>query len=120
MINPNNIIRGSVWFIDLDPTVGHEQAKKRPCLVISADSYNQGYAGLAVVLPITSRERDLFWYVSLPASESGLEKQSYIMCNQIRTVSLQRFSSRCFGTVSDYTLTNVEKRLTVLLALIPQ
>jgi len=120
MINPKNLIRGSVWLVDLDPTRGHEQAKKRPCLVISANNYNQGQAGLAVIMPITSRPRELFWYVPLDSSQGGLDKKSYIICDQVRNVSLQRFSSTCLGFVSDLVLEQVEERLHVLFYLIPK
>jgi len=114
MINPKNLIRGSVWLIDLDPTIGHEQAKKRPCLVISANTYNQGHSGLVVVMPITTKPRELFWYVTIKQFEGGLDQQSYIICDQIRTISLQRFSSKCLGFISDYTLTQIEERLKIL------
>lgn len=114
MINNRNLTRGSIWLVDLDPTVGHEQAKRKPCLIISADSYNQGPAGLAVVLPITSRSRELYWYVALGV-ESGLDKKSYVMCDQIRSVSLARFAPSCLGFVSDYVLHQIEERLKILL-----
>src|SRR5438128_11466126 len=47
-------IRGEVWLIDLNPVRGHEQAGRRPALVVSDDLFNQGPAGLVIVLPITS------------------------------------------------------------------
>jgi mRNA interferase MazF len=118
MVNLSSITRGSIWFVDLNPTVGHEHAKRRPCLVISANGYNQNGAGLVVVLPITSRKRDLFWQVPLQPVETGLEKESYVICDQIRSVSLLRFSACPVGRVSDYTMAAVEKRSSVLLALI--
>ena len=46
--------RGEVWLADLNPVRGHEQAGRRPVLVVSEDLFNQGPAGLAVVLPLTS------------------------------------------------------------------
>jgi len=118
MINPKKLIRGSVWLVNLDPTVGHEQAKRRPCVIISADTYNQGPSGLVVVMPITSRKRDLYWYVSLPSQEGGLDKASYIMCDQIRTLSVQRFLPKMLGIVSDYTIEQIEERLKILLYLV--
>ena len=120
MINPKKIIRGSVWFVDLDPTAGHEQAKRRPCVVISADTYNQGCADLVIVMPITSRQRDLYWYVSLSPMEGGLDKQSYIICDQVRNLSVQRFSTKMLGIVSDYTMDQIEERLKVLFYLLPK
>lgn len=119
MINPKKLIRGSIWLVNLDPTVGHEQAKRRPCIVVSADAYNQNQAGLAIVMPITSRQRDLYWYVSLTPPEGGLDKKSYIICDQIRTLSVQRFSLKMLGIVSDYTMQQIEERLKVLFYLVP-
>ena len=50
--------RGEIWMVDLNPTRGHEQAGVRPALVVSVDTFNHGPAGLAVVLPVTSRLRE--------------------------------------------------------------
>ena len=41
--------RGDIWLADLNPVRGHEQAGKRPCLVMSVDLFNQGASGLTVV-----------------------------------------------------------------------
>lgn len=114
MVNPKNLIRGSVWLVNLDPTVGHEQAKQRPCIVISANTYNQGNAGLVLIMPITSKQRDLYWYVSMVPPEGGLDKKSYIICDQVRSLSVQRFSSKMLGLVSDYTMEQIEERLKIL------
>ncbi len=118
MFNHKKLMRGSVWFVDLDPVVGHEQAKRRPCIIMSADSYNQGAAGLVVILPITSRHRDLYWHVPLTQTEGGLERPSYVMCDQLRNLSVQRFSSGMVGMVSDYTMGQIEERLKILLYLV--
>ncbi|NCR44934.1 MAG: type II toxin-antitoxin system PemK/MazF family toxin, partial [Microcystis aeruginosa SX13-01] len=53
------ITRGEIWLADLNPVRGHEQAGKRPCLVISADLFNQGASGLVVVLPVTSKDKGI-------------------------------------------------------------
>jgi mRNA interferase MazF len=120
MINPKNIIRGSVWFVNLDPTMGHEQAKKRPCLVMSANTYNQGPAGLAVILPITSRYREIYWQVAINPPEGGLDKKSYVICDQIRSLSLTRFSQQCVGFVNDHIMEQIEERLMILLYFVPK
>ena len=64
--------RGDVWLADLDPSIGHEQAGRRPVLVISVDSFNIGPSNLAVVLPITSRQRGVPLHVSIAPPEGGL------------------------------------------------
>ncbi len=112
-----NVCRKEIWFVDLDPTRGHQQAKKRPCLIISPNLFNQGPAELAVVLPITSRARRLSWFVPIPLDQTSLSMQSYIMCNQIRTVSMERFTSEKLGMISDLVMAQVESRLRILLDL---
>ena len=51
--------RGAVWLVDLNPTKGHEQAGIRPGLVVSNDIFNHGPAGLVVLLPLTTRDRQI-------------------------------------------------------------
>ncbi len=51
--------RGEVWMVDLDPTRGHEQRGTRPALVVSVDLFNASPAGLVVVLPITSKAKNI-------------------------------------------------------------
>ena len=56
-------LRGEIWMIDFDPTRGHEQAGRRPALVVSDDVFNAGPAGLVMVLPVTTKPKacDLTW-----------------------------------------------------------
>lgn len=117
MMNKKLICRGEIWFVDLDPTIGHEQAKKRPCLVISESSYNQGPAELIVIIPITSKFRQIAWFVQLDPGNTGLKTVSYAMTNQIRTVSLMRFTGSRIGLVDALTLKAIEQRLKILLEL---
>ena len=56
-MNPDQPSRGQVWFLNLDPTEGREQSGSRPALVISVNAFNQGPAGLVVVLPVTSKAK---------------------------------------------------------------
>lgn len=111
------ISRGDIWYVNLDPTVGHEQAKKRPCLVISPTTFNQGPAELAVIVPITAKYKTFPWLVGVVPEDSGLPVKSYIICNQIRTVSINRFSGSCLGNISSHVLTLVEQRLRILLGI---
>ena len=83
--------RGDIWTVDLDPTRGHEQAGRRPALVISVDLFNQGPADLVVVLPITSKAKGVPLHVGITPPEGGVRMPSYIKCEDIRSVSKQRF-----------------------------
>jgi mRNA interferase MazF len=109
--------RGDVWLVNLDPTRGREQAKCRPCVVISPELFNQGPSELVVILPITSTFRQLSWFVQLDPPEGGLVQRSYIMCNQLRTVSINRFQGSRLGVISSITMKHVENRLRILLVL---
>src|SRR5437868_5374891 len=115
MMNKLKISRGDIWYVDLDPTVGHEQAKRRPCLIVSPSTFNQGPSELVVVVPLTSKYRSLPWFVILEADQSGLPVRSYIICNQIRTISIDRISGHCLGNVPAPVMAQVESRLRILL-----
>lgn len=108
--------RGEVWLADLDPTRGHEQAGRRPVLVLSETLFNRGPAGLAVVLPITSRLRPIPSHVRLVPPEGGLRKESAVLCEAIRSISSERLSAR-LGEVRASTLAKVEDVVRILLGL---
>jgi mRNA interferase MazF len=112
------IARGEIWLADLNPTRGHEQAGQRPCLVISVDIFNQGPAGLGVVLPLTTKQKGVLWHVPVAPAESGLKLASYIKCEDIRSISLERVSRR-MGSVSASVLSAVEYRISRLLGIRP-
>ena len=111
-----NPARGEIWMVDLDPVRGHEQAEKRPALVISDDIFNQGPADLVVVLPITSKAKSIPFHVAVDPPEVGVKISSFIKCEDVRSVSKARLTSR-WGMVSAGTLVAVEDRLRILLSL---
>ena len=108
--------RGDIWLLDLDPTRGHEQSGRRPCAVVSVDPFNRGPAGLAVVAPITTRFRAIPSHVEVSPPEGGLAARSFIKCEDIRSVSKERFVER-WGAIAPATLALVEDRLRILLGL---
>ena len=108
--------RGDVWNIDLGLTRGHEQAGRRPGLVVSTDRFNLGPAGLVVVLPVTTRAKGIPLHVELDPPEGGVRERSFVKPEDIRAVSIERLEERR-GRVSTATLELVERRLRVLLEL---
>lgn len=108
--------RGEVWFVDLDPAEGREQAGRRPALVLSVDEFNASKAGLVTILPITSRARALRTRVTVRPPEGGLSSTSYIICEQTRTISTTRLR-KPIGAVSSTTLGSVADILRMLLGL---
>lgn len=109
--------RGEVWFVNLDPIIGHEQAKTRPCLVISHDTFNHGPAHLHIVLPMTSKNKNNPFHIRLEWLEDGSDIESFVLCDQIRTVSRKRFKGKSLGTVAPETLESVESAISILLYL---
>ena len=107
-------VRGEVWLADLDPPFGHEQAGRRPALIVSVDSFNSGLSGLAVVLPITSRKRPLPLHIPTDPPQGGLRVPSAILCDAVRSIDQRRLVSR-WGDLDAATLLLVEDRLGRLL-----
>lgn len=108
-------LRGEVWFVDLNPTKGHEQSGRRPGLVISDDIFNTGPAGLVVILPLTTKNKNIPLHERLDPSEGGLKEVSYVKCEDIRSVSQQRLLSR-IGKVRCERLKAIEEKVKILLS----
>jgi mRNA interferase MazF len=101
---------------DLDPTRWHEQRVTRPVAVMSVTDFNEGPAGIVIVLPVTSRQRDIPTRVPISPPEGGLRVQSDILCDQVRAISSDRLVNRT-GELTPATLTAIEVRLRALLGL---
>ena len=109
--------RGEVWLVQLSPTHGREQSGQRPGLIVSDDGFNRGRSGLVILVPVTSRARGLPAHVPLPAGSGGLQVDSYAMCEQLRTVSVDRLVDGPFGVVPRTAMRQVEDTLRLLLRL---
>lgn len=95
-------LRGEIWLVNFDPTIGTEIRKKRPAVVISSDAV--GRLPIKLVAPITDW-KDYFgenlWHIRIePNSENGLSKTSAIDTLQIRGMDTQRFVYH-LGKISD-------------------
>lgn len=82
---------GDVWLVDLDPIVGHEQAGTRPVVVVSGNRYNRWRHGFRIVVPITSRDRQIPTHVPITPPAGGLRNVSFAITEQPRAVDLARF-----------------------------
>ncbi len=109
-------LRGDVWLTDLDPTRGHEQAGRRPALVVSADTFNSGPADLVIILPLTTKPKGVRSHVPVNPPEGGVRKVSFIKCEDVRSVARERLS-RPLGRVSPVTMQEVAFRLRILMDL---
>lgn len=77
--------RGEVWWADLSPVRGHEQAGRRPVLIVSDDGFNRSGLDMAIVVPLTSAQRGWSTRVLIVPPEGGLAAPSEIMGDQVRT-----------------------------------
>lgn len=91
--------RGEIRFVDFDPALGSEAAKRRPAVVVSNDEANRTAEelgrGVLTVVPVTSNvERVYPFQVLLPAGISGLRADSKAQAEQVRSVSVARIGER--------------------------
>jgi mRNA interferase MazF len=112
-----DIRRGEIYLVSLDPTVGSEIKKTRPALIIQNDVGNK-YSPLTIVAPITSTARAKKYptEVNITAKESGLDSDSTVLLNQIRTVDTSRIV-RKLGALSQAKMREVDEAIRISLAI---
>jgi mRNA interferase MazF len=99
------VARGDVWLAALDPTIGSEIQKTRPCLIISPPEMHD-YLRTVTVAPMTTGNREAPFRI--PVTFDG--KEGLILLDQIRTLDKQRLVRR-LGTLSRRTLSLTLSRL---------
>lgn len=89
------IRRGDVFYVNLDPTKGSEQAGTRPVLVIQNDVGNE-YAPTVIIAPLTTRSFSKLYptNVNISARTAGLKENSTVLLSQIRTIDKNRLERR--------------------------
>lgn len=103
--------RGDAVWITLDPQAGHEQAGRRPALVLSPASYN-GRVGLALLCPITSQAKGYPFEVPLP---EGLAVAGVVLADQVKCLDWKvRLAARIIS-VPEEVVAQVLRRLNTLL-----
>jgi mRNA interferase MazF len=108
--------RGDVWLSELGLIRGHEQAGRRPVLIVSVDRFNDGPAHLVLVIPITSRERRIRTHVAIQAGDGGLDRPSFAMCENLRSIATSRLVGP-LGVVTPPVMRAVSDHLRMLLGL---
>ncbi len=106
--------QGEVWLTDLDPVLGHEQAGRRPALVVSVDQLGTGRSELAIVVPLTRTDSGQRLHVQLDPPTGGLRAPSFAMPEQLRSISRHRLVER-WGVVDGPLLVEVLRRARLLL-----
>jgi len=110
--------RGDVYFADLSPVVGSEQGGFRPVLIIQNDIGNR-FSPTVIVAAITAQiqKAKLPTHVEIRAATYGLERDSVILLEQIRTIDKQRLTDK-ITSLDDALMSRVKDSLQISLGLI--
>ena len=103
---------GDVVWITLHPQAGHEQAGRRPAVVLSHGNYNSK-TGLAILCPITSQIKGYPFEVLLPA---GLPVAGAILSDQVKSLDWRARNAESLCTLPTETISEVLQKLTTLLS----
>lgn len=111
------ITRGDIFIADLDPVVGSEQGGVRPVLIIQNNRGNR-FSPTVICAAMTSRmnKHDLPTHVWIAACDSGLSRDSLVLCEQIRTLEKSRLRQWA-GRVGGLALLRVDRALERALAI---
>ena len=103
---------GDIVFLNFDPQIGREQAKRRPALVITEQAYNRA-SGLAVVCPLTSKRKP--YPFALPVTIDKIE--AAILVDHIKSLDWAARNAEFHSTAEPATLAKVRAYLGVLLGI---
>ncbi len=104
---------GDIIKIDFDPRTGHEQGGWRPALVLSPRTYN-AKTGLAVVVPITNREKGYPFEVPLPGQ---IQTTGVVLADAVKSIDWRARSAKYTDTAPAEVMKAVQERLRALLGL---
>lgn len=113
------IQRGEIYFVDLNPVKGREQAGHRPVLVLSIDAINKLPLVVTVIVGTKGENvsRDYPANIRVSSAESGLPMETVLMCFQVRSLDPKRFPNKPAGQVSGEMLKKIENTVRYCLGL---
>ncbi|GGA42221.1 type II toxin-antitoxin system PemK/MazF family toxin [Okeania sp. KiyG1] len=113
------IQRGEIYFVNLNPVQGREQAGQRPVLILSIDSLNQLPLVITVIVGTKGENitRDFPTNVRVSSSESGLPMETVFLCFQIRSLDKNRFPDSPAGRISETKMAEIEASIRYCLGL---
>ncbi|UQZ85506.1 mRNA interferase MazF [Paenibacillus konkukensis] len=103
--------RGDLVWLQFNQQAGHEQAGKRPALIISSASYN-GKVGLSLLCPVTSKQKGYPFEVVIP---QNLPIEGVILADQVKSLDWQSRQAAFICKVSQETLSEVVAKLDLLI-----
>ena len=110
--------RGDLFYADLSPVIGSEQGGVRPILVVQNDIGNK-YSPTVIAAAITSKlnKAKLPTHIELSSKEYGLEKDSVVLLEQIRTIDKSRLREK-IGELNNFTMQKVNRAMMISLGVI--
>lgn len=114
----SNVKRGDIFYADLSPVVGSEQGGIRPVIVIQNNIGNR-YSPTVIISAITSQinKAKLPTHVEISSEEYGLNRDSVVLLEQIRTIDKRRLKEK-IGHMTDDDMKKVDRSLLVSLGLV--
>jgi len=103
--------RGDVVWLNFNPQSGHEQAGRRPAVVLSPQAYNRK-VGLAIFCPITNQQKGYPFEVAIPA---GLEATGVILSDQIKSLDWRVRRAEYLATLPGPVLEEIMQKLKTLI-----
>ncbi|MCL4415893.1 MAG: type II toxin-antitoxin system PemK/MazF family toxin [Actinobacteria bacterium] len=104
--------RGEIWLVSLEPVTEHEIGKTRPALIISNDRNNE-YSSTVTLIPITSSIDKIYPFeVFISKADSGLQADSKVKCNQVRTIDKLRLV-KLTGAISAERLIKIQDAILI-------
>ena len=104
--------RGEVVWLSLHPQAGHEQAGRRPAVVLSPAAYN-GRVGLAIFCPITNQRKGYPFEVVIP---SGIRVTGVVLADQVKSLDWRARQAELIGALPAETVMEVLAKLETLLS----
>ncbi len=101
------VLRAEIYWADLDPIQGHEQAGRHPVLVLSEDVFN-ARSGTVIAVALTSQEPQAGFPLTREIVGTGLPKRSWVKISQIRTLSAQRPGAKIGAASAEETASVLE------------
>jgi mRNA interferase MazF len=110
--------RGEIYWIDLEPIVGSELKKIRPCIIISPDAANQS-GPLIIVAPISKAEGKKIYFheIQLPPGTAALPQDSKIKVFQLRCLDKKRLRGGKIGVLPEDLLEKLNEKIKIVTGL---
>jgi mRNA interferase MazF len=113
------LLRGDIYLVNLDPTIGKEISKARPAVIIQNDIGNR-FSPVTIIAPISSVKeitKPLPIMIFIKKGEGGLTEDSYIDCGQIRTIDKEKRLITKYGSLDKSKMFEIDKALKISLSL---